>query len=76
MFHDAGLKEMKTAYYRLDAEVEKLLTGSCTRPEAAAEVRRVFEADLGVNRLGVGANRQADGIHFCFPIVVMAGGRL
>jgi SAM-dependent methyltransferase len=73
MFHDAGLKEMKTAFYKLDVELEKLLTASCTTPADAQVVRRVFEDDLVVGRLGVGTNRQEDGIHFAFPIVIVAG---
>ena len=73
MFHDAGLKRMKTAFYRLDVELERLLTASCTKPDDAERVRRIFKDDLSVDRLGVGANRQDDGIHFAFPIVVVAG---
>ena len=73
MFHDAGLRQMKTAFYKLDVELEKLLTASCTKPDDAQMVRRIFEDDLGVDRLGVGANRQDDGIHFAFPIVIVVG---
>ena len=73
MFHDAGLKEMRTAFYKLDVELERLLTASCTKPDDAQMVRRIFEDDLIVDRLGVGANRQEDGIHFAFPIVIVAG---
>jgi ubiquinone/menaquinone biosynthesis C-methylase UbiE len=73
MFHDVGLTGMKTAFYKLDVELERLLKASCTKPEDAEVVRRIFEDDLGGNQLGVGANRQDDGIHFAFPIVVMVG---
>ena len=73
MFHDAGLTQMKTAFYKLDVELEKLLTASCTKTDDAQRVRNIFENDLGVNRLGVGASRQNDGIHFAFPIVVAVG---
>ena len=76
MFHDAGLKEMKTAFYKLDVELERLLTASCTEPDDAEKVRGIFEDDLGVDRLGVGANRQDDGIHFAFPIVIVVGKKL
>ena len=73
MFHDAGLTEMKTAFYKLDVELERLLTASCTKANDAQVVRRIFEEDLGADRLGVGADRQDDGIHFAFPVVVVAG---
>ena len=73
MFHDTGLTGMKTAFYKLDVELERLLTATCTTPDDAEKVRSIFENDLGVDRLGVGANRQNDGIHFAFPIVIMVG---
>jgi SAM-dependent methyltransferase len=73
MFHDAGLAEMKTAFYKLEVELERLLTATCTTPDNAEKVRSIFEDDLCVDRLGVGANRQQDGIHFAFPIVIMVG---
>lgn len=76
MFHDAGLNEIKTAFYKLDVELERLLKASCTKPDDAEKVRGIFEDDLGVNRLGVGANRQDDGIHFAFPIVILVGKKL
>jgi SAM-dependent methyltransferase len=73
MFHDAGLREMKTAFYKLDVELEKLLTASCTKPNEAQAVRKIFADDLDLDRLGVGAHRRDGKIHFAFPIVVMAG---
>jgi len=75
LFYDAGLKEIKTAFYKLDVELEKLLTASCTKPDDANAVRRILHDDLAVDQLGVGANRREDGIHFAFPIVVMVGQR-
>jgi hypothetical protein len=73
MFHDAGLKELKTAFCKLDVELDTLLKASCTEPHDAQAVRKIFEDDLGVDRLGVGAGRKDDGIHFAFPIVVIVG---
>lgn len=73
MFHGARIIEMKTAFYKLDVALESLLTATRTKPEDAETVRRIFEDDLDADRLGVGANRQDDGIHFAFPIVVVAG---
>ena len=73
MFHDVGLTQMKIAFYKLDVELEKLLTASCTKPDDAQVVRKICEDDLGVDHLGVGTNRQNDGIHFAFPIVAIVG---
>ena len=63
----------EAAFYKLDVELEKLLTASCTKPDDAQEVSKIFEDDLGVDRLGVGAHLRDGKIHFAFPIVVMAG---
>ena len=73
MFHDSGLREIQTAFYKLEVELEKLLTASCTSSEEAQVVRKIFDEDLEVDRMGVGANRQHDGVHFAFPIVIVAG---
>jgi hypothetical protein len=73
LYVDAGLMGMKTAFYKLDVDLEKLLTASCTRPDDANAVRKIFEDDLGVDRLGVGANRREGKIHFAFPVVVVVG---
>ena len=64
---------MKSGFYRLDVQLEKLLTASCTKPDDAQLVRNIFEDDLGVDRLGVGAACKEGTIHFDFPIVVVAG---
>ena len=66
-------KEMKMAFYRLDVELERLLVASGTKPDNAQAVRRISEDELAVNRLGVGTNRQNDGIYFAFSIVTMVG---
>ena len=72
MFHGAGLAELRTAFYRLEVGLESLLAMSGTRPDDANMVRAILDNDVGVDRLGVGANRQDDGLHFAFPIVIMA----
>jgi hypothetical protein len=64
---------MKMAFYRLDVELERLLVASGTKPDNAQAVRRISEDELAVNRLGVGTNRQNDGIYFAFSIVTMVG---
>jgi ubiquinone/menaquinone biosynthesis C-methylase UbiE len=73
MFHDAGLTAMNTAFYKLDVELEKLLAASCTNSDNADAARKIFEDDLELNRLGLGANRRDGKIRFAFPIVVLAG---
>ncbi len=73
LFHDVGLERVTTALTSLEVGLDEILGASCTGPDAAEEVRRIFEADLGRDRLGVGARREGDGIRFAFPTVVLVG---
>ena len=70
---DAGLRDVRTAFFKLEMALETLLAASFPNPGDADRVRRTFEADIGVDRLGVGAHRRDGAIHFAFPIVVVAG---
>jgi hypothetical protein len=71
--HDAGLREVRTAFFKLEMALEALLAASFPNPGDADRIRRTFEADIGVDRLGVGAHRRGGAVHFAFPIVVLAG---
>jgi ubiquinone/menaquinone biosynthesis C-methylase UbiE len=73
LFHDAGLREVRTAFFKLGVPLEELLARSFPNPGDAERIRQTFADDIGVDRLGVGAHRQNGGIHFAFPIAVLAG---
>jgi SAM-dependent methyltransferase len=73
LFHEAGLRDVRTAFYKLGAELEALLAASFPNPGDADRVRQTFADDLGVDRLGLGATRREGAIHFAFPIVVLVG---
>ena len=73
--HDAGLRDLKTAFYKLDVALEELLARSFPRPGDADRIHRTFADDIGVDRLGVGARRESGAIHFAFPIVVIVGSK-
>jgi SAM-dependent methyltransferase len=75
LFPDAGLRDVKTGFYRLDVPLEELLARSFPNPGDADRIRQTFADDIGVDRLGVGAHRRAGAIHFAFPIVVVVGRR-
>ncbi|WP_165063854.1 class I SAM-dependent methyltransferase [Paludisphaera rhizosphaerae] len=75
LYESAGLAMEAPKFYGLDVKLDDLLQASDPEPGADDEVRRIFRADLGVDRLGVNA-RVIDGeIWFTFPIVVMVGRR-
>jgi ubiquinone/menaquinone biosynthesis C-methylase UbiE len=71
----SGLEEGSEAFARLPAELEQLLGASFPVPGGAEEIRRVFAADQGRDRLGLGIRQEGDRMHFSFPIVVLASTR-
>jgi ubiquinone/menaquinone biosynthesis C-methylase UbiE len=71
--HDAGLRDVRTAFFKLEMALETLLAASFPNPGDADRVRRTFADDVGVDRLGVGAHRRDGAVHFAFPIVLLAG---
>ena len=73
LFESAGLSELRTAFYKVEMEVERILAASFPNPGDADRVRRLFEEDLGVNRLGLGATRRDGKIMYAYPIAVLAG---
>jgi SAM-dependent methyltransferase len=71
--HDAGLRDLRTAFFKLEMALETLLAASFPNPGDADRIRQTFADDVGVDRLGLGAHRKDGAIHFAFPIVVIVG---
>lgn len=71
--HDAGLRYLRTAFFKMEMELEALLAASFPNPGDADRIRQTFADDLGVDRLGLGATRKDGTIYFAFPIVVLVG---
>lgn len=70
--HALGLQEAAHDSYRLDARLDTLADAA-----DMAALTVLFEADIasGQDRLGVAASRADDGIHFLFPITILAWRR-
>jgi SAM-dependent methyltransferase len=71
--HAAGLRNVQSARFKLPMRLETILAASFPGPGDADRIREIFAADIGVDRLGVGAHRRDGAIHFAFPIIVVAG---
>jgi ubiquinone/menaquinone biosynthesis C-methylase UbiE len=69
----SGLTNIQTRHYKVEMELENQLRASFPHPGDADRIRRLFEADLGVDDLGVAAHRQGSEIHFAYPILVVVG---
>jgi hypothetical protein len=75
LFAPAGLPAPRTSFYRLEAEVERLLQGSFPDPGDDAKIREMFRASLEDDRLGVGARRDGDTIRFAYPVAVLVADK-
>jgi SAM-dependent methyltransferase len=73
MMRGAGLADVREAFARLPMGLEQLLAASFPVPGGAEEVRRAFATDVGRDLLGLGVREEQGGLHFAFPIVVLAG---
>lgn len=71
--HAAGLRDVKTAFFKMEMELDALLAASFPGAGDADRIRQTFADDLGANRLGLGAARKDGAIHFAFPIAVLVG---
>jgi SAM-dependent methyltransferase len=73
LFQNTGLRNVRTAFFKLELPLETLLAASFPNPGDADRVRQTFADDIGVDRLGIGAHRRDGSIHFAFPIVAIVG---
>jgi ubiquinone/menaquinone biosynthesis C-methylase UbiE len=69
----SGLINLQTGQYKVEMELERQLAASFPHPGDADRIRRLFEADLGVDNIGVGAYRLGGEIYFAYPVLVVAG---
>jgi ubiquinone/menaquinone biosynthesis C-methylase UbiE len=70
---DAGLIDLRWTGYFFELELSQLLQASFPRPGDADRVREIFEADVGVDDLGIGVRRSNGEVCFAYPIAVAVG---
>ena len=75
LFQATGLPEPRATGYRLEADLEGLLERSFPRPEDVPEIRRIFEASLADDGLGLATRRAGDRIRLGYPVAVLAAAR-
>jgi ubiquinone/menaquinone biosynthesis C-methylase UbiE len=68
----AGLRELRLANYLFTVELQRLLKASFPRPGDAERVRALFEADVGVDRMGLSLERAED-ISLTYPVLIVSG---
>ena len=73
MFTRAGLVDIQQSGYQFELTLERLLQASFPKPGDTERVRAIFEADVGVDNLGIGVHRRDGEIQFAYPISVFVG---
>jgi SAM-dependent methyltransferase len=72
LFREAGLPAPRVTTYRLEGELEGLLTRSFPRPEDVAEIRRLFAESLETDMLDIAARRDGSSIRYGYPVGLLA----
>jgi SAM-dependent methyltransferase len=75
LFREIGLPEPRVTTYRLEAELEGLLSRSFPNPGDADRIRAIFAASLEDDRLGIPLRRESDRVHLAYPIAALAARR-
>jgi len=75
LFAKAGLPEPRVTTYRLEGELEGLLSRSFPNPGDDEEIRRRFRASLADDGLGIATRRDDDRIRFGYPVAVLVAER-
>jgi SAM-dependent methyltransferase len=75
LFRAAGLPEPRQTFYRLEGELEGLLSRSFPKPGDADRIRALFRAAVEDDALDIQARRVGDTIRYGFPVAVLAARR-
>ena len=71
LFRLVGLPDPRLTQYRLESELEGLLSRSFPLPGDADKIRALFTAALEDDRLGLPLHREQNQIHLAYPIAVL-----
>ena len=75
LFQEAGLSEPRETSYRLQGELDGLLSRSFPNPGDAERLRAIFTASLADDALGMETRREGERIRFGYPVAVLAARR-
>ncbi|MBU5614485.1 class I SAM-dependent methyltransferase [Geomonas azotofigens] len=73
LFQRSGLVDCRRSAYGVDIELEAQIKASFPKPGDDQVIRELVTADVGVDRLGINARREAGKVVYTVPIVVYAG---
>jgi hypothetical protein len=71
LFAHAGLPEPRLTRYRLETELEGVLSRSFPRPGDADRVRAIVRAAATDDRMGIPVWRDGEQVRFAYPISIL-----
>jgi SAM-dependent methyltransferase len=75
LFPAAGLPKPRITFYELRDELENLLARSFPNPGDDHKIREIFRASALDDRLGIPVRIDEGGVHYAYPVAVMAAMR-
>jgi len=75
LFAEAGLDEPRVETYRLEGELEDLLSRSFPNKGDADRIRGLFERSLVDDALDMATRRKDGRIYYGFPVAILASGK-
>jgi SAM-dependent methyltransferase len=75
LFDRAGLPQPRVTHYRLEGELDGLLSRSFPAPGDAEKIRALFTDSLADDALDMQARREGNTIRFGYPVAVLAARR-
>lgn len=73
LFAESGLEDLQCAEYAVTVELEAQLAASFPEAGDAEQIRALVAADVGVDALGIAAERRDGLLYYRYPIWVMVG---
>ena len=75
LFAGTGLPAPRVTNYRLEGELEGLLSRSFPLPGDADKIREIFAASLGDDRLGIPMSRDGERIRYAYPVAILVADK-
>jgi ubiquinone/menaquinone biosynthesis C-methylase UbiE len=75
LFRRAGLAEPRVTHYRLEGDLDGLISRSFPEPGNAERIRSIFADALADDALDMQVRRDGDRIRFGYPVAVLAAHR-
>jgi len=71
LFAHAGLPEPKAGHYRVECELDDLLSRSFPNPGDEQKIRKLFSDSVAENSLDLNTRQEAGKIYYSFPVAVL-----